>query len=268
MEAEFGYVPVINGNEVTFTHRDKLFTNTVVKELGKKINDYELMVNEGLVYSSVKVGYDKQDYDSINGRDEFRFTNEFSTGLKLLDNTLSLISPYRADAYGIEFLVQKRGKDTTDNSSDNDVFFVDCVNNPSTGTLELYRPYSADHLSGLLSPETMFNLDYSPRFMLEANKKYIGACTNLLKFASSDGNSDVSINGVKETDDLPIPERLFTVSEVEVSTSDIKAPADLTGLVSFNNKGEIITGYIKQLELNIAKEKAATYTLIVKDIKS
>lgn len=268
MEAEFGYVPVISGNEVTFTHRDKLFTNTVVKELGKKINDYELMVNEGIVYSSVKVGYDKQDYDSINGRDEFRFTNEFSTGLKLLDNTLSLISPYRADAYGIEFLVQKRGEDTTDNSSDNDVFFVDCVKNPSTGTLDLHRPYSAAQLSGLLSPETMFNLGYSPRFMLEANKKYIGACTNLLKFASSDGNSDVSINGVKETDDLPIPERLFTVSEVEVSTSDIKAPDELTGLVSFNNKGEIITGYIKQLELNIAKEKAATYTLIVKDIKS
>nr|DAI04089.1 MAG TPA: hypothetical protein [Caudoviricetes sp.] len=266
MEAEFGYVPVISGNEVTFIHRDKLFTNTVVKELGKRINDYELTVNDGLVYSSVKVGYDKQDYDSINGRDEFRFTNEFSTGLKLLDNTLSLISPYRADAYGIEFLVQKRGEDTTDSDSDNDVFFVSC--DLDGVNLKLYRPYSAAQLSGLLSPETMFNLDYSPRFMLEANKKYIGACTNLLKFASSDGNSDVSINGVKETDDFPILERLFTVSEVEVSTSDIKAPADLTGLVSFNNKGEIITGYIKQLELNIAKEKAATYTLIVKDIKS
>lgn len=266
MEAEFGYVPVISGNEVTFIHRDKLFTNTVVKELGKRINDYELIVNDGLIYSSVKVGYDKQDYDSINGRDEFRFTNEFSTGLKLLDNTLSLISPYRADAYGIEFLVQKRGEDTTDSDSDNDVFFVSC--DQDGVNLKLYRPYSAAQLSGLLSPETMFNIQYSPRFMLEANKKYIGACTNLLKFASSDGNSDVSINGIKETDDLPIPERLFTVSEVEVSTSDIKAPADLTGLVSFNNKGEIITGYIKQLELNIAKEKAATYTLIVKDIKS
>lgn len=267
MEAEFGYVPVISGNEVTFTHRDKLFTNTVVKELGKRINDYELTVNDSLIYSSVKVGYDKQDYDSINGRDEFRFTNEFSTGLKLFGNTLSLISPYRADAYGIEFLVQKRGEDTTDNSSDNDVFFVDCVNNPSTGTLDLYRPYSVAQISGLLSPETMFNLDYSPRFMLEANKKYIGACTNLLKFASSDGNSDVSINGIKETDDLPIPERLFTVSEVEVSTSDIKAPADLTGLVSLNNKGKVITGYIKQIKYYIGKAKTSSYTLIIKDIK-
>ena len=246
MEAEFGYVPVINENTVTFMHRDKLFSSTVVKDLGTEINDYEFSVNDSLIYSSVKVGYDKQDYDSINGRDEFRFTNEFSTGLKLTDNTLSLISPYRADAYGIEFLVQKRGEDTTDNDSDNDVFFVECDDSvPVDQPLPLYRPYTEDQLSGLLSPDTMFNLNYSPRFMLEANKKYIGACTNLLKFASSDGNSDVSIDGVKETDDFSIPERLFTVSEVEIETSDIGVPNDLVGLISFENKGETITGYIK-----------------------
>lgn len=268
MEAEFGYVPVINENTVTFMHRDKLFSSTVVKDLGTEINDYEFYVNDSLIYSSVKVGYDKQDYDSINGRDEFRFTNEFSTGLKLTDNTLSLISPYRADAYGIEFLVQKRGEDTTDNDSDNDVFFVDCVKDTSTGILDLNRPYTEDQLSGLLSPDTMFNLNYSPRFMLEANKKYIGACTNLLKFASSDGNSDVSIDGVKETDDFSIPERLFTVSEVEIETSDIGVPNDLVGLISFENKGETITGYIKQLKINIGKEQATSYSLIVKNVET
>ena len=266
MEAEFGYVPVINENTVTFMHRDKLFTSTVVKDLGTEINDYEFSVNDSLIYSSVKVGYDKENYDSVNGRDEFRFTNEFSTGLNLRDNTLSLISPYRADAYGIEFLVQKRGEDTTDNDSDNDVFFVSC--DQDGVNLKLYRAYTPSQLSGLLSPETMFNFQYSPRFMLEANKKYIGSCTGMLKFTSSDGNSDVTINGVKETDDFPTSGRLFTVSEVEVKTSDMSTPSDLTGLVSFSNKGEIITGYIKQMSLNVAKEKAATYTLIVKEVKS
>lgn len=266
MEAEFGYVPVINENTVTFMHRDKLFTSTVVKDLGTEINDYEFSVNDSLIYSSVKVGYDKEDYDSVNGRDEFRFTNEFSTGLNLRDNTLSLISPYRADAYGIEFLVQKRGEDTTDNDSDNDVFFVSC--DQDGVNLKLYRAYTPSQLSGLLSPETMFNFQYSPRFMLNANKKYIGSCTGMLKFTSSDGNSDVAINGVKETDDFPTSGRLFTVSEVEVKTSDMSTPSDLTGLVSFSNKGEIITGYIKQMSLNVAKEKAATYTLIVKEVKS
>lgn len=266
MEAEFGYVPIIEyGSKVKFIHRDKLFTSTLAKKLEKNINNYELKVNDSLIYSSVKVGYDKQDYDSINGRDEFRFTSEFSTGLQLIDNTLSLISPYRADAYGIEFLVQKRGEDTTDSDSDNDVFFVSCQSNGNY--LTLYRPYSASQLSGLLSPETMFNIQYSPRFMLEANKQYIGTCASTLKFASSDGNSDVSIDGVKETDDFQIPERLFSVSEVEVSTSDLTIPDDLNGLVSFIYKKKTITGYIKQVALSIAKEKAATYTLIVKNVR-
>ena len=160
MEAEFGYVLVIEGNNVTFIHRYALFDNYVVKDLSDQINDYEYSVNSSLVNTSVKVGYDKQDYDSINGRDEFRFTNEFSTGLKLTDNTLSFISPYRADAYGIEFLVQKRGEDTTDNDSDNDVFIVGCqyATSAENGNLLLDRPYSPSQLLGLISPDTMLSL--------------------------------------------------------------------------------------------------------------
>ena len=33
-----------------------------------------------------------------------------------------------------------------------------------------------------------------------------------------------------------------------------------------NNNGEITKGYIKQIKLNIAKDKSASYILIVKDI--
>ena len=42
----------------------------------------------------------------------------------------------------------------------------------------------------------------------------------------------------------------------------------LLGLVSLNNKGRIITGYIKQIKSYIGKAKSSSYTLIVKDIKS
>ena len=66
MEAEFGYVLVIEGNNVTFIHRYALFDNYVVKDLSDQINDYEYSVNSSLINTSVKVGYDKQDYDSIN----------------------------------------------------------------------------------------------------------------------------------------------------------------------------------------------------------
>lgn len=270
MEAEFGYVLVVEGNNVTFIHRYALFDNYVVKDLSDQINDYEYSVNSSLINTSVKVGYDKQDYDSINGRDEFRFTNEFSTGLKLTDNTLSFISPYRADAYGIEFLVQKRGEDTTDNDSDNDVFIVGCqyATSAENGNLLLDRPYSSSQLLGLISPDTMFNIEYSPRFMLEANKAYIGACTNMLKFTSSDGNSNVSIAGIKETDDFPIDNRLFTVGEVDVETSEVDIPSNLSGLISLDYNGEAVHGYIKEMKINVGKTESVRYSLIVKEIKS
>ena len=122
MEAEFGFVQVIKGNTVLFVHRDDLFSNNNAKDLGSDFSDFEYKVEESRMYSRVKVGYDKQDYENTNGRDEFRFTTEYSTGITITDNVYELISPYRADAYGIEFLVQKRGKDTTDDESDNDVF--------------------------------------------------------------------------------------------------------------------------------------------------
>lgn len=270
MEAEFGYVLVVEGNNVTFIHRYALFDNYVVKDLSDQINGYEYSVNSSLVNTSVKVGYDKQDYDSINGRDEFRFTNEFSTGLKLTDNTLSFISPYRADAYGIEFLVQKRGEDTTDNDSDNDVFIVGCqyATSAENGNLLLDRPYSSSQLLGLISPDTMFNIEYSPRFMLEANKAYIGACTNMLKFTSSDGNSNVSIAGIKEADDFPIDNRLFTVGEVDVETSEVDIPSNLSGLISLDYNGEAVHGYIKEMKINVGKTESVRYSLIVKEIKS
>lgn len=270
MEAEFGYVLVVEGNNVTFIHRYALFDNYVVKDLSDQINDYEYSVNSSLINTSVKVGYDKQDYDSINGRDEFRFTNEFSTGLKLTDNTLSFISPYRADAYGIEFLVQKRGEDTTDNDSDNDVFIVGCqyATSAENGNLLLDRPYSSSQLLGLISPDAMFNIEYSPRFMLEANKAYIGACTNMLKFTSSDGNSNVSIAGIKETDDFPIDNRLFTVGEVDVETSEVDIPSNLSGLISLDYNGEAVHGYIKEMKINVGKTESVRYSLIVKEIKS
>lgn len=105
-----------------FKHRDKLFSDNNVKDLNSSFSSFEYKVDSSRIYSLVRVGYDKQDYESMNGRDEFRFTTEYTTGIDITDNVLELISPYRADVYGIEFLSQKRGQDTTDSESDNDVF--------------------------------------------------------------------------------------------------------------------------------------------------
>ena len=104
--------------------------------------------------------------------------------------------------------------------------------------------------------------------MLEANKAYIGACSNKIKFTSSDGNSNVSIAGIKETDDFPIDNRLFTVGEVDVETSEVDVPSNLSGLISLDYNGETVRGYIKEMKINVGKTESVRYSLIVKEIKS
>lgn len=262
MSTEFGFVPVIGDEKVTFVHRDTLFQDTEIKDLQDSTSDLEYNVNAGLVYSGVKVGYDKQDYDSVNGRDEFRFINEYTTGITLTDNVLELVSPYRADAYGMEFLAEKRGEDTTDSDSDNDIFFVGASLDG-----EKYKLVRDGYtISGVVSPSTMFNAMYSQRFMIEANARYIGAFANALEFTSSDGNSDVTINGVSERSSIVLGNKLFTVGELSVKTGDLEIPSDLTGYIRVEKNGHIYKGYVKSASYNYGRPEAVKYYLIVKSV--
>lgn len=260
MSYVFGYAYDISGNTITFRHRSRYFSNDVVKRIDD-FSDYEMKVNSALVYSRIRIGFDKQDYDTANGKDEFRFTNEYTTGITMTDNSLEMISPYRADAYGIEFLADKIGEDTTDNESDTDLFMVGVKLNSSQIKYILDRDYL---IGGVLSPDTMFNAMYSPSSMVLANEAYIGSSVERLTFASSDGNSDVGINGMGESRDIIISKRMFTVAEVEFETSDVELPEDLTGIVEFEHQGKIIQGYYQQADYNFTKSQSSKVTLIVK----
>lgn len=267
MEAVFGFVPVIEGNTVQFVHRDTLFDASVIKEFDVEHTDFTYSVDENLIYSSVRVGYDKQDYDSINGRDEFRFTAEFVTGIDVTDNKLELISPYRSDAYGIEFLAQKRGKNTTDNESDNDVFFVGAEDRLITPSGICYRLIRMGwDIDGVLSPDTMFNVMFNQRSMLAANSKYIGISADKLEFTSSDGNSDVVINGTALKDDFIIPEKLATCGKVSFNTYDGTMPSPVNGIITLVKDGYVYKVFLSEADRQIERFDGLKYELIVKSI--
>lgn len=261
MSAEFGFVPVIGEKSVSFVHRSSLFTDKTVKVL-EDVTDFELSVDAGNIYSRVNVGYDKVDYESVNGKDEFRFTQQYTTGVNVVDGSLNLISPYRADAYGMEFLASKRGEDTTDSESDNDVFMVGVTLNSGVYTFD-----RSVTIEGTINPDTMFNGMYAHDSMIAANEGYLGAFSNMLEFASSDGNSDVVINGVALNSDVSIENRLFTVGVMNVTTGDTEIPADLSGIVEFSMNGKIYKGYVSEITLNIGRSESVTYKLIVKSIE-
>lgn len=260
MSAEFGFVPVVGETSVHFVHRDSLFSDTVIKEL-ENCTDFEFSVDSGRIYSRANVGYDKVDYESVNGKDEFRFTQQYTTGVTLSDSSFDLISPYRADAYGIEFLVAQRGEETTDSESDNDVFMVGVE--LKNGVYELDRSKSVE---GVISPSTMFNVMYSQLDMIAANAHYIASFANLLTYSSSDGNSDVLIDGEPLKDDVNVDHPLFTVGKMRVSTDDLDIPSDLSGKVVFENRGRVYEGFVNEVTLNIGRGKSVTYDMIVKRV--
>ena len=258
MSSVFGYVYDINGKTVTFRPRSDYFGRYVVKEIAD-YNNFQMKVNSSLIYSQVNVGYEKQDYDSVNGKDEFRFTNIYNTGITLTDNKLELISPYRADAYGIEFLTQRIGENTTDNENDTDVFFVCAYNGGNYYVLD-----RSSSISGVISPVSMFNVMYSPSSMVEANAGYLGGFIDEMDYASSEGNTSVVINGKVENRNISISGGLFSVTEVEVETSDVELPSDMTGLVSFTHHGEVMMGYYLGADFCYTKNKSSKVTLAIK----
>lgn len=267
-KALLGYDYEILDNSVRFRHMNDFFVNET-KELDH-VSNMELSVDESLIYSGVEIGFDKQDYDEINGRDEFHFKSSFSTGLDIKDNILSLISPYRADCHGLEFLANERDEESKDTDSDNDIFIVHARKDGDRLVLVREENGGAIYaVTGVLFPDTIFNASYSPRNMLLVNKERLGICTDYLSFTASDGNSSISIGGVSETlpISLPVNDRRIRIDKVSLETPGLSPfPGNYRGKLSFSYAGRSYEGWVSEITEKIGKYQTASYSLILSKI--
>lgn len=267
-KALLGYDYEILDNSVRFRHMNDFFVNET-KELDH-VSNMELSVDESLIYSGVEIGFDKQDYDEINGRDEFHFKSSFSTGLDIKDNILSLISPYRADCYGLEFLANERDEESKDTDSDNDIFIVHARKDGDRLVLVREENGGAIYaVMGVLFPDTIFNASYSPRNMILVNKERLGVCTDYLSFTASDGNSSISIGGVSETlpISLPVNDRRIRIDKVSLETPGLSPfPGNYRGKLSFSYAGRSYEGWVSEITEKIGKYQTASYSLILSKI--
>lgn len=84
-----------------------------------------LTVAKEFIYGSAKVGYVKQTYNQRNGRYEFNCTHNYTFPITTVLNAMDLVSPYRADSFGMEFIrTDYPDLTTTDDKGDTDVFTV------------------------------------------------------------------------------------------------------------------------------------------------
>lgn len=249
---------------VIFVHRSEIFNPEAPVRKIDHIRDTNYSVENGQIFASIEIGYDKKDYENINGRDEFNFSNIYTTGYGVTDKKLTLKSKYRADCYGIEFTAQKRGSDTTDTNSDNNVFFVYCkdIDNVTVGpdtSAEIVNAISAD----------VFNGVFSPLACVAANAGYIGMQSKALhlEFASSTGNSGIVIDSQPMNGNIDLTSPLMTCGILEFTTDDVKEPADFGDLVEVVSSGIIYRGFVQEATFKYAKNESVKYKLIVKDIE-
>lgn len=262
MESVFGYVYQISENagsaSVTFLHRSDLFSSSV-KTL-TKANGFQKSVDNSMLYAEVKVGFDDQEYENGNtGNDEWNSEYTYLTGNAMKSATLDLVSPYRADCYGVEELVAKRSeKEKTD--KDEDVFIVKCLDDVVSGRWRIDRTIV---VSGAYT-NTVFNAAFTPIYMVEANKGYISSFCNGLKLSMTSGSRDVVVGGEAVTKNFTFSasDRMFRCCGLNVTTDDQELPMDKNGVFSFEYDGEIYSGYLRSVKTKFQGEEPLEYELI------
>lgn len=258
-----GYEYEVKGKKLVFKPRDEFFKRDMkaIELEERDVADLIIQADSTHAYTSVEIGYDKQEYDSENGRCEANGTFCYTTGFVTRDdNKLSLISPYRADSIGIELLCQERDNSTTDTKSDNDIFFV-----ALSETSGKYVEYTAIRITDTKSEVKIFNAPFNPYFLVQRNLSLIGINTSKLKFKSTDMSRDAGITGVDNIyKDFTITEKIFDPIEYNFAAGhhhDLPEESVRNGLVYFEWQGSLLKGFIKEIRKNYATESETTWIL-------
>lgn len=266
----------IRGNVVFIEKWEYFFQDTVILELGV-VDKCTFSVAKDIQFNTIKVGQLNQTYDSINGKDEFAVTQQYTTPHTRVVKELDLISPYRSDMYGIELTrLNLYGKDTTDNSADNDTFLINIEKVLTGDSFKLNRPVFPD-ISGLLHPAGAFNILLSPKRALLENWSFIHSMLdkqdmNFVKFQSGEKNSELIAGGIIEKANVQIgdntlPNKKILPYYMKFTTS---VPLDLQELMTINPYGKIsfiyqgikLYGYLWDGGIKPATNDKQTWTLI------
>jgi hypothetical protein len=196
-------------NIVSLESKSTAYDNsTSVLDLGE-ISEFEIIPHTNDLFSKLEASYKDNNYDSVNGKDEFNTLNEFLSPLTAVSTSLNLSETYRADMYGIELTrLNLTGKTVTDGDSDNDIAVIHIENtivgqipigNPGEGEdyYELYRDNTLT-ISNIYSPRTAYNIFFSPKRCLLRQGNYLrslmyGNDTDLIKYQISSKNNELGL---------------------------------------------------------------------------
>lgn len=276
-------VPTIERKEYFFD------PNLPIDNLGS-VKDYSVIPATELIFNDIKVGYETQDYEAEEGKKEYNNGQTWKTPIEAGKNSMDLISPYRADSWGINEIREKfifnpnRNELKEDNPPDNDIFFL-WVDNSS------FEPYTApdlrqsfavqnkDYLSndpvieGLPNNYPVYNFNISPksnllrhsRSLATSNFGAINQNKELVCTAFDKGNSLVFAVGENEYHSEENPIQVSSLRDpyfIPFSvTINVEFPlnlykkfmADSRGFITFLVNGQTYKLFVSEISFNIIK---------------
>lgn len=152
----------------------------------------------------------------------------------------------------------------------------------STGILDVYRVQPAEldrtlnpGATGLIEPETVFNIPLSPKRNLLRNGAFIRSCmfranTKILAYKSSDKNNKMVADGIVEKADVPISAMNAKFFEPDLFDFEVPAPNDLINLLDLNPlqvfqfsfDGNTFKGILVKVSIAPSTRKAQNYQLM------
>ena len=184
-------------NRIILERLDYFFDRTtLIADLGE-VKDLELSVAEEYFFNSLKVGMKKQDYDELNGREEFNQSTTFKLPFVRVVKNEDWTSDYRFDMYGIElYRANLSQKKTTDSTSDNDTFVI----GGRIGGMhyKLSRPnfLSGGSVSGVLDTVNSYQIGLSAARQMRRNYPLLASVCHLrdaesITFQTTDKNPNL-----------------------------------------------------------------------------
>lgn len=253
----------------------------VVADIGDILSEPSRQIAQDYMFNNVKVGYENQEYEELNGLYAYNGEFGFSVPFQGDGDTLDIVSKWRADDLGIELTRRQQYSNdpTIDYRSDDDIFVIDCKKHgDNLNAFIVNNEFSL--IEGIFEPERAYNLKISPKrnfyrwqeeikacvlFKPDSDIKYIKGPNNpSLKTQISgeneiDEDADVEVSALKNPKFLP---EILMISEAPLTLEQWEnIKTNKTGVIKFTHRGVTLFGYIRSIEFDINR-KTANFELL------
>jgi hypothetical protein len=207
------------------------------------------------MFAELVCGYKKVELENLNGLETFNGEFNFTPPIKSITTKLDIRCKWITNDFAIEQTrrIQFQTTSTTDNNRDEDIFLIHAKPIAGSDELEAVRNEGYTSVTGIDTPETVYNLQLSPGQNLRRWGRYIrGTMTRggIIKYSSATKNTNLvtvkdGVTIVENADidvstlDYPIvlPEQ-FELAEFPLTRAQWDLiEANPSGICEFENKG-------------------------------